>query len=155
MNRVKPLVANCLLTALCGCFGYVPGEKAYWDAKVKELCEGDGGMKIFETVYLSKEKYALLINRSGKLDPPRDGPDAGGVPIVHTVESTIIHDTYPIVRRTELAVIRTSDRKTLGTSVTYSRTGGDLLGSHPSVFLCPAVVADLFGSTVRQQMEVK
>src|SRR5262245_9987043 len=142
MSRVQPFVASCLLTALCGCYGYVPGEKAYWDAKVKELCEQDGGLKIFETVHLNNEQYALLLNRSGKLDPPLAGEAANGIPIVYAVKTTIVHNGYPEVFRTELAVLRVSDNKTLGTSVTYSRVGGDLLGFHPSHFSCPEQSAD-------------
>lgn len=31
--------------------------KAYWDARVKALCEMEGGITVYETVRLSEEEY--------------------------------------------------------------------------------------------------
>lgn len=125
--------------------------QGYWDSKVKEMCDSDGGVRIYETVSLDRQQYGLLLNSFGKLAPPLEGHANEGVPIVRRFTSNYIKQSDPEVRRDELALVRRSDNKVLGISVTYSRVGGDLIALHPSYFSCPSHSADFFSMVVRQQ----
>ena len=52
--------------------GFYEGRKAYWDHKVTEMCEKDGGIKIYERVQLDEAEYNLYINKFGQLSIPID-----------------------------------------------------------------------------------
>lgn len=135
--------------------GFYEGRKAYWNSKVKEMCEKDAGTKVFQTIELNEQQYVLLINKFGKLDIPDDKPDARNAPIVRKETSTYIRRNDPEVRRDQLVVIRKSDQQILGTRVTYSRVGGDLIALHPSYFSCPEESVDLFAAVVHMSKEQK
>lgn len=147
----KLLIALLLTLLLTSCTGYVPGQQSYWDAQVREMCEKDGGVRIFEVVSLNSQQYSLLLNKFGQLSPPLESKAEGNVPIVHRFTSIYVRQNDPEIRRDELSVIRKSDEKILGVSVSYSRVGGDLIALHPSFFSCPERSVDIFSAVVRQE----
>ncbi len=149
---MKPIyVVALFVLTLSGCAGYVPGQQAYWDAQVREMCAKDGGIKVFETVFLNRQQYALLLNKFGQLSPPLENKSGENVSIIHRFTSTYIHRNNPEIRRDELSVIRKSDGKILGLAVSYSRVGGDLIAPHPTYFSCPEQSVNIFEATVRQE----
>lgn len=125
--------------------------QGYWDSKINEMCESDGGVRIYETVSLDRQQYDLLLNSFGQLSPPLESRANEGIPIVHRFTSTYIQRFDPEVRRDELTLVRRSDNKVLGISVTYSRIGGDPIALHPSYFSCPSASVDFFSLVVRQR----
>jgi hypothetical protein len=135
--------------------GFYEGRKAYWNSKVREMCEKDGGVRVNETVQLGQQQYVLLLNKFGQLSPPSEDRAGSDVPIVHRFTSTYIRRADPEVRRDELAVIRKSDNAVLGASISYSRVGGELFALHPSYFSCPERSTDLFSAVVQQRKEEK
>lgn len=140
--------------AVAGCMGYAPGEKIYWDSRVSEMCQKDGGTKVFEVVEISKSEYLANLNKLGHFNIPLDTPAAHNALIVHRFTRTDIREGNPSVSRYELAVIRRSDQKLLGTQITYSRVGGDIPSpAHPSSFTCPDAQIDLFSAVVRSRTE--
>jgi len=136
-------------------FGFFEGRKAYWEDKVREMCEKDGGERVFETVRLNRQQYSLILNQFGQVSPPLENKAGDNVPIVRRFTSTYIRRNDPEVRRDELVVIRRSDEKVLGVSVSYSRVGGDLIALHPSNFSCPEKSKDIFSAIVRPNEEQK
>lgn len=147
-----PVVVIVLLILV---IGFYEGRKAYWDYRVREMCEKDGGAKVFQTVELNEQQYALLLNKFGKLDIPLDRPVSRNAPIVRKEASIYIRRNDPEVRQDQLVVIRKSDQKVLGTRVSYSRVGGDLIALHPSYFSCPEKSVDLFSAIIHKRKEQK
>lgn len=138
-----------LLAFLSGCVGYVPGRQSYWDGRVKELCEKDGGVTVYERITLAQKEYRLLRGPGGNVVVPWHkfaGPDA---PYIRKTDQTSIRSGDPEVFRLETRIIRTADRKVLSRSVTYIRRGGDIPSpAHPSSFGCSDIG---FRADVEQQ----
>jgi len=146
------VVSLVMPTLLAGCMGYVPGRQSYWDEKVKEMCERDGGTTIFEVVELPKQQYDALRDKFGHLSNPPDGPKTRETPFYRKDEFTYYRDGNPSVWRYEWVVIRRSDQKILGRQVVYSRVGGDFPSpAHSSSFSCPDKQVNLFSEVVRQR----
>lgn len=138
MTVLVNLTAIVLLTVpLSGCLGYVPGRQSYWDARVKELCEKDAGVTVYERVALTQAEYKLLRGPGpGVVIPSKKsaGPDA---PYFTETEDTIIRGGDPQVSRRETRIIRSADGKTLSRWITYGRIGGDIPSpAHRSSFGC-------------------
>ena len=96
--------------------------KSDLDEEVRRLCAIDGGIKVYETTV-----------------PPRGQVDANGNLRITAKEYATVRDEYyfdsdtlyyrkgnPEMWRTEYRIVRVRDKKVMGTSVIYSRRGGDL-----------------------------
>lgn len=112
------------------------GKKMYWDAKVRELCATDGGVKVYETVVLPRATYEqLAINNWVLPDKSQKKPTD---PYYYESETHYFTKGKPQVTRTVVRVIRQSDGAVLGKYIHYGRGGGDIPGPwHGSSFLCP------------------
>jgi hypothetical protein len=145
MVRLVGSVVGIVLIAatLVGCAGYVPGRQAYWDAQVKEMCEKDGGVIVYERVPLPKQY--LGADGAIKIPPKPSNPER---PLDFEAKATDlfyyewIHEPIQTgnlaVGKHTFRVIRSSDKKILGTLIVYSRSGGDIpVYDHPSSFTCP------------------
>ena len=138
-----------LLIVLLLALGFYEARKAYWDYQIREMCAKDGGVKINEIIEMDRRSYEYFINKFGQIDIPRVGdPRSIGAIAVHSYKDEHIRRSDPEVRRSELAVVRTSDGAVVATSTTYSRIGGDLFAFHPSYFSCPSVPTDFFASVI-------
>jgi Ca2+-binding RTX toxin-like protein len=134
--------AIALAAALAGCAGWVPGRQSYWDAKVKEMCEKDGGVKVFERVRISKaeiDRRVLPMTADGRLGfAVKDlaKPDA---PVYASEHITYLRkEGNPLVWRTEYVISRRSDQRIVARWVNYTRAGGDFPSpAHDSSFICP------------------
>ncbi len=135
---MKKILIVLLALMLAGCMGYVPGQQSYWDARVREMCEKDGGVTIFESIGVSAAQATTL---------PRIGPYIS-IPPRKSVKSdalafwdesvTVFHDGNPRVWRSEQVIRRHSDEKIIARAVRYIRVGGDLPSpAHSSGFTCP------------------
>lgn len=136
-NRCLLLVVAFVMV-LTGCAGYVPRRQAYWDRELIELCEKDGGVTVFETVHISKNKVPGLGWTDGHLGvPPKDL--MRGEDVVYSERSeTVIRAWNPRVIRGERTVYRRDNGRMVATVVRYSRVGGDFPSpAHPSSFSCP------------------
>lgn len=112
------------------------------DKLVDELCAKDGGINVYETVTLPKERF----NQWGRIDisfknhtKPNDeyysvneGEDIQG-------NSNSDNIATLAVFRHRFSIYRMSDHKILGESIIYARRGGDFFGHWwmPSVYSCP------------------
>lgn len=138
LTAMKVILASLALV-LGGCMGYVPGQQSYWDGKVKEMCEKEGGIKVYEKVSLSPQDFGRLSNRRGKLDLPSKDMAIAGQEYVYTTQSERIVEGSLSVIRHVTSVIRTSDNKILSEKIEFARVGGDIPTgiNQPSAFLCP------------------
>lgn len=116
------------------------GQKMWLDHLVREMCGKNGGIKVYETVELPKERFDEIGNvhipssRYAKSEDEycletktsylmRGNPDSTGAP-------EIFQSTYKLIRQ--------SDGKILGEVSSFTRRGGGLPGPwHPSSFSCP------------------
>lgn len=123
---------------LGGTFWEAGGKKLYWDAKVRELCAIDGGLRVFETMELPDE----MFNKWGQINfyKPTQGENALGPDFLVKDEMRFLtaETKNPSIVRHHYQVFRQSDGKLLGESVSYARRGGDFPGPwHPSSYSCP------------------
>lgn len=140
------VVIGVLLFAIWfgGAFWEVTGKKLYWDAKVRELCAKDGGVKVYEIVELPPVKF----NKFGQINfyHPTQGENALGPEYLVKVETRFLRaeDEDPVIMRFQSRVFRQSDGKLLAESISYARRGGDIPGPwHPSSFHCPDHAKDV------------
>ncbi|MEZ5524415.1 MAG: hypothetical protein R3E62_05540 [Pseudomonadales bacterium] len=114
--------------------------KAYWDSKVRAMCEKDGGVTVFEVVHLTKEQYEKNDGYKGVITVASESTSNPNHDFYWKSTEVIIKKTTPQVVRSEYVTYRKTDEKALGKWVTYSRRGGDLpVGFHPSSFSCRQV----------------
>ncbi len=136
--------------------GFFEGRKAYWDYRVREMCEEDGGVKTKEIIDVDEGTYESLKNKFGQIDIPSKGdPRSIGSIAVHSYKDVYIRRSDPEVRRSELAVTKGSSGVVVATSTTYSRVGGDLFALHPSHFSCPSAPKDFFASVINLKKDKK
>lgn len=131
-----------LLAVVVSCSGCATPSQAYWDAKVKELCEKDGGVKVYEVVRISRKMHPDLINERGVVIlRSRDNSKPTDQYYIVYKEDVVIKEDNPRVWRSEYGIFRVSDGKELGRQVMYSRRGADMsVGiSHPSYFSCKKI----------------
>lgn len=131
-----PLV---LIVILILAVGFFEARKAYWDYKVKQMCEKDGGVTVFEKVILSKEDYQRLAGTVGDILLPDSSRSDKNYPYVSKFTVTTIREGYPKVNRYETEVMRSRDQKILARKISYSRIAGDFPTGifHHSTFSCP------------------
>lgn len=132
------VVALVIPTLVAGCMGYVPGRQTYWDAKVKEMCEKDGGVTIVEPVAVSRNELDRMSKVGGYASiPPRASAKAHDV-LFWDESVTVYRDANPHVWRSEQIVRRRTDEKVVARVIRYSRVGGDIPSpAHSSSFGCP------------------
>ena len=133
---IKLLVVASFVAALWGYSWMMWGEQEQVDKQVRELCAKDGGAKVYETVQLTPD----LLDWAGRIAIPI----APYTKLKDTDKyymdwkTTYLKEGNPSLRRDDFRIIRRSDGKLLGESVTYGRGGGDLPGPwHETAFTCP------------------
>lgn len=132
------LATLLLLLPLATACASGPG-KSELDAEVKRLCAIDGGIKVYEIVKLPPEKF----NQWGQINFYRatQGENALGPEYIYKSEDYYYHQGRQggaTMVRYHHQVIRRSDGKLLGETISYGRGGGDLPGPwEPSSFHCP------------------
>jgi len=119
-----------------GYFVYCEMNKAYWDRKVDELCEKNGGIRIYERIYLPHSRF-----------------DKWGNLTISSKDSTKDTDEYyfiktrkyykegnPSIWMSRHKILRKKDGEVLGESIRYIRRGGDMVGPwHESSYMCPPI----------------
>jgi len=127
-----------LITLLIVAIGFYEGRKAYWDAKVREMCEKDGRIAIYERVVLTRTEYDRLGGKQGMIPLPSERSVSAGYPLATRTVENIFREYDPRVYREETSYIRMVDMKLLARTVRYWRVGGDFpTFAHTSYFSCP------------------
>ena len=111
---------------VAGGIAFCEANKAYWDHKVKQWCEKDGGVTVYEKVELTKEEYERNDGKDGVIRvPPEISSVAKNYDYVWKSVDTVINKSMPKVVKYEAIVYQKSNKKQLGKMVSYGRTGGD------------------------------
>jgi hypothetical protein len=124
-----------------GCVGYAPGRQTYWDAKVREMCAKDGGVKIFDHIVVSPSQASLLPKVGGLFGVAPEALAKPEEPGFTRIKQTMLREGNPSVIRYEEEIVRRADQRVVGIAISYGRGGGDFPSfAHPSTFHCPEFV---------------
>ncbi len=134
---------NVLRAAIVLFFLFWQGVPAYniWqaDKRVDELCAKDGGIKIYETVTLPKERF----NQWGQFHVPdkdyiKPGDEYYSFWKKKDIEGNSSYEiTALTIYRSHFMIYQKSDRRLMGEGINYSRRGGDYISpSMPSSYSC-------------------
>ena len=151
MNKRKIInwiIASPFILVVIG-IAFCEPNKAYWDHRVKELCDKDGGVTIYEKVVISKEDYPnMKVTSTGQPILPFENDATKQDPFYRSTKNDLIHKGYLLleVRRYEQSIVRAVDKKILSKSVHYFRRGGDFPTGimHPSSYGCERNEKELF-----------
>ena len=113
--------------------------KAYWDYRVKQMCEKDDGVKVYERVFLSALEYESHSGPDGRLiAPPESNSDNTQYLYFSKYKKSYIRESNPGVYKRETIIYRKLDSKELGSMIHYRRVGGDFptIIFHTSGFGC-------------------
>jgi hypothetical protein len=123
--------------------------KAYWDRQVRELCELDGGVVVYKKVELPN---VLGGEDEGEtLEIPFRWESSDSPYFMASREREILN-SFPLVWRDQVDIVRRADNSLVATKISYIRKGGDfptgfITTSHFSCSEIESVNLDLFGST--------
>ncbi|HYA19068.1 MAG TPA: hypothetical protein VEG25_00245 [Burkholderiales bacterium] len=133
------LIIAIVIVLLILAFGFYEGRKAYWDSKVREMCEKDGGVRVYEKIPVSDEQYNKLPKVNGSPAIVSEANSKPTEPAFAVDSEIVLREWEPRVTRWESLVKRRSDGKIIGQMVSYYRVGGDfpLSFGHPTSFVCP------------------
>lgn len=93
-----------------------------WDSRIEEMCEAEGGVKIFETVYLTREEFQNFNPIRGELEIPFErSPRLAEFPYFSRSNITVINEAKPKVIRNDTKILRRSDEKIMATSTFFGR----------------------------------
>ncbi|MDP1537817.1 MAG: hypothetical protein Q8L95_11600 [Burkholderiales bacterium] len=138
MKNILVLMALLLSAMLAGCMGYVPGQQSYWDAQVREMCEKDGGVTVYEKVSISRSDIDLLGRVGGKIGIPAKELASPNAPVYEELKISYLKQGNPQITRSEMTIVRRLDQLVVARAIIYARSGGDIPSpSHPSSFSCP------------------
>ncbi len=133
---LSPLI---LIGLLVLAFLFMELNKAYWDYRIEQMCEVDGGDTVYEKVFLDRLEFTKYFGSSGEIIAPWEGSSRrSDYKFLSRYEKTYIRKRNPEVSRNVTTIFRSSDKQVLGKSVYYHRGGGDLptIISHPSGYSC-------------------
>jgi hypothetical protein len=125
-TRVLKASTIAALASLIGCVGYDLSGYPKWDAKIKELCERDGGVTVYERITLSSTEDTVRDDGSSVMVPRRQSAVANA-PYVSEEKIVWLSESKPRVYRSETSIIRVRDGKILSKLVSYGRVGGDFV----------------------------
>ena len=132
------LIPVALVLLLVLVFAFYEGRKAYWDYRVREMCEKDGGVDIIESITLSKEQAAVLPRANGFIGVAPESLAKPEEPVFSRIQRQRIKDGDPSIIRYQQDIVRRSDGHVIAIAVTYVRAGGDIPSfAYPSHFYCP------------------
>ena len=135
------LIPVLLIGSALAYFGFCEARKAYWDHRVKEMCEKDAGVKIYETVLLSKKQYEQFGRVAGYVSIPVRNLAKDEI-VISDSKDSYIRETQPTVLKTEVLIKNRETQKILAQYSLYSRVGGDFPSiAHPSSYSCPASIS--------------
>ena len=122
--------------------------KAYWDRQVRELCELDGGVVVYERVEQSDEENGR--NEERFLQVPFEWESSKSPYFMVSREREVLNK-YPLVWRDEVDLVQRKDNSIVAQKTSYVRRGGDFptgftATSHFSCSEVESINLDLIGS---------
>ncbi len=117
--------------------------KAYWDYRVAQMCEEDGGVEIYEPIEVTPEEFAQMprvgAGKSSRVAVLTKQTIRKGSLIYAESESSILKEGFPRIRKDVSIVKGLGDQTVIARMTSYSRVGGDFPTglAHTSSFICP------------------
>ncbi|MDB5814737.1 MAG: hypothetical protein JWN23_1854 [Rhodocyclales bacterium] len=153
MNIKTALIIGMLCAALTSC------EKYELDRRMNEVCQKDGGVKVYETVKLPSEMFdpagsvkATLVQNDGKSYMLIAGAYAVKEDSLDLKSGDPLKGEASLTRIT-LKVSRVADGKVLAEGVQYLRAGGDLIViGHHTQAVCPNGPLDINKKVFLQEL---
>lgn len=134
------IIPGVLVLLLLAAVGFFEGRKAYWDYRVRGMCEKDGGVVILEQMRISREQAAFLPQAGGVVSVASENLSDPRAPAFTRTQETTIRDAQPIVKRIEHVVVRRDDGRRVANAVIYLRSGGDIPSpAFASSLYCPSL----------------
>jgi hypothetical protein len=100
--------------------------RAFWDYRVDQLCEVDGGDTVYKKMFLDKEEYTKNIVL-GVVIAPREGSSGSiGHSVLSKHEKTIFRRGFIELSRVETTIFSALDKDVLAKSISYHRGGGNI-----------------------------
>jgi hypothetical protein len=126
------MVPGVIIALLLLAAGYYEGRKAYWDYRVRQMCE---------KVHVSNEQieHHVLPISGGRLSVATKAQARPDAPIFAVERTSTFRGVDPAVRRTESLIVRRSDETVVAKIVRYVRSGGDLPTgiAEGTTYICP------------------
>jgi hypothetical protein len=119
------MIPVALVVLLILAVAFYEGRKAYWDYRVREMCEKDGGVKILEKLRISRLDIEHLGRVGGKIGVPVKELAHPNSPAYSILTITELRDSNPRVSRGESVIVRRTDQRVVALLVVYTRSGGD------------------------------
>jgi len=119
-------------------FWYGGGRKLFYDWRIDRMCAIDGGVRLFEPVFLPPESFDAwgMVN----FYSPALDENALGINYKLKSFSYFYSLNNPRLARHHYQITRRADGKVLGETVLYGRGGGDFIGPwHQSSYTCPYI----------------
>ena len=136
--KILLLVPVALVLVIVLTVVFFEGRKAYWDHRVREMCEKDGGIVIIEHVHVTAEQAAALPRNGGFYGVAPESLMKSEEMVFSRTKQLVLKGGSPSVFRYETEIVRRSDRKIVGRVVEYGRGDGDFPSyAFPSSFHCP------------------
>ncbi|MDT3735112.1 MAG: hypothetical protein ROZ00_02690 [Denitratisoma sp.] len=133
------IIPGAFVLLLLLAVGFFEGRKAYWDYRVKQMCEKDGGLKVFEPITISHSQFLAWGGQEGirGVPIPHESENRSDILVFRRTADETLRSGSPEVRRDTTEFVRRSDRKVLGKYVYFARRGGDFPTiAHESSFGC-------------------
>jgi hypothetical protein len=111
-------VTVALATSLLASCGSI--QRTYWDARIDEMCQKDGGVTVYERVTITTEEFKSLGGAGRTVRVLRREVAPPNAPYVAD-NTTAWLNRDPDVFRSETLIVRTSDGKVLSRQVNYVR----------------------------------
>lgn len=117
---------------------FYEGRKAYWDYRVQEMCEEEGGVFIVEKVKITKEQIKSIGKVGDYISIPLKSSSGINYPVYYIYTEKVIRKSRPRVTRWEEKIYRKKNNEIVAVIVKFKRSGGDFPShSHSSSFSCP------------------
>ena len=156
IGKVLAWIALTPIAVLVVGIGGCEARKAYYDWQVREMCEKDGGVKVFEKIIVSPDEQSRLPKIGGYWGVAPEALAKGGEPAFSRTRNVYLREGDLSIVRYEEEIVRRSDGRIVARSISYGRGGGDFLAPHPSSFSCPDATLRYAGiHTVYQTEEMK
>ena len=124
------------------------GRNIWLDHQVRRMCAQDGGVKVYETVELSPEKF----DKYGNVHIPFKKYLKPEDEYYYESNDYYYQKGNPDIFKSNYRIIRRNDRKIIGESIVYIRRGGGLPGPwHQTSFSCPEKIN--LGSSIFKNKE--
>ena len=131
------LIPGVLVLLLLLAVAFFEGRKAYWDYRVKEMCEKDGGIFVVQQIHLNADDYRRMGGEQGEIPIPERRSAPTKAEYVSDTDRRVIREGNPFVWRTEATIRAVANNKIIARYINYSRRGGDFpTFAHPSSLSC-------------------